>query len=53
MDSLYGVLGVDPLPDGFIGRRLSMSDVVEVIDQEDTLLYYVDPEEYILIQWKE
>lgn len=53
MDSLYGVLGVDPLPDGFVGRRLSMSDVVEIIGQEDSPLYYVDPEEYILIQWKE
>ena len=53
LNELYELLGVGPLPDGFTGRRLSMSDVVELVEEEGVPLYYVDPEEYILIEWKE
>lgn len=53
LNELYELLGVGPLPNGFTGRRLSMSDVVELVEEEGVPLYYVDPEEYILIKWKE
>lgn len=53
LDELYEVLGIGPLPEGFTGRRLSMSDVIELVQEDGSPLYYVDPEEYILIKWKE
>lgn len=53
LDELYELLSVGELPKGFTGRRLSMSDIIELCDDEDPALYYVDAEDYILTNWKE
>ena len=53
LDDLYEKLTTKALPKGFVGRRLSMSDMIELCDDENPTLYYVDAEDYILTNWKE
>lgn len=53
LDDLYEKLTTKALPKGFVGRRLSMSDMIELCGDEDSTLYYVDADDYILTKWKE
>ena len=53
LNDLYELFTADVLPDGYTGRRLSMSDVIELHLEAGFILYYVDAEEYIEMCWKE
>lgn len=53
LNDLYELFTADNLPDGYTGRRLSMSDVIELHLEAGSILYYVDAEEYTQICWKE
>jgi len=53
LNDLYEVFHTGELPKGYTGRRLSMSDIVELCREEGSTLYYVDAEDYVMIEWKE
>jgi len=53
LDALYETFTEKTLPKGYTGRKLSMSDIIELCSEEESILYYVDAEDYILINWKE
>jgi len=53
LGDLYELFSVGTPPKGYIGRPLSISDVIELCKEDGSALYYVDAEEYIKIRWKE
>ena len=53
MGDLYELFSVKTPPKGYIGRPLSISDVIELCREDGSALYYVDAEDTVEIQWKE
>lgn len=53
LDSLYELFSVKTPPKGYIGRPLSMSDVIEIYTRDNSVLYYLDAEDMVEIQWRE
>ncbi len=53
LNELYEQFTAETPPKGFRGRRLSLSDLLELFQQDNSALYYVDTEDFILTNWKE
>lgn len=53
LGDLYELFSVKTPPKGYIGRPLSMSDVIEIYNRDNSVLYYLDAEDMVEIQWRE
>lgn len=53
LGDLYELFSVGTPPKGYIGRPLSMSDVIEIYTEDGFILYYLDAEDAVEIRWKE
>ena len=53
LGSLCELFSVKTPPKGYVGRPLSMSDVIEIYTGDGSILYYLDAEDTVEIQWKE
>lgn len=51
LDEIYGKLYIDAEVDGYSGHAMTMSDVIELYDDNESTFYYVDKDGYTRIQF--
>lgn len=51
LDEIYGKLYIDAEVDGYRGHAMTMSDVIELYDDNESTFYYVDKDGYTIIQF--
>ena len=51
LDEIYGKLYIDANVEGYSGHAMTMSDVIELYDDNESTFYYVDKDGYTRIQF--
>lgn len=51
LDEIYGKLYIDAKVEGYSGHAMTMSDVIELYDDNESAFYYVDKDGYTRIQF--
>ena len=53
LDEIYGKLYIDAEVDGYRGHAMTMSDVIELYDDNESTFYYVDKDGYTRIRFSD